>query len=173
MLSEQKLGEAFADIWRHSLDWVAQRYEFSVEMTQAAWNVFRNMEVRGPMQGYADLATLEELQTQRYLVTSGFRRLQESKINALGLRPRLDAAFVDAIDEPDRIGKLGLFRHILAHNDLATSDVLVVGDNADSEIAAGNQLGIATVQTLRPGVPRAASATHYIHSLIELRRLVQ
>ena len=39
-----------------------------------------------PMNGYDDLAFLRELPVELYLVTSGFRRLQESKIKALELR---------------------------------------------------------------------------------------
>lgn len=44
----------------------------------------------------------------------------------------------------------------------AADEVLVVGDNPDSEIEAGNRLGLRTVQVLRPGVPRGNNATHYI-----------
>jgi putative hydrolase of the HAD superfamily len=47
--------------------------------------------------------------------------------------------------------------------------VLVVGDNADSEIQAGNDLGMTTVQILRAGVPFGCNAVHHIHGLHELR----
>lgn len=124
------------------------------------------------MYGYGDLASLSELPVQRFLVTSGFRRLQESKVKALNLRQLFTAIYVDAIDEPDRIGKQGLFKLILKDYQLTSAEVLVVGDNADSEIEAGNQLGIRTVQTLRPGVPHANNATFYIHSLSELKTLL-
>jgi putative hydrolase of the HAD superfamily len=48
----------------------------------------------------------------------------------------------------------------------------VVGDNPDSEIAAGNQLGITTIQILRPGVPVSPAATHQVRSLTELSRFL-
>jgi putative hydrolase of the HAD superfamily len=51
--------------------------------------------------------------------------------------------------------------------------VLVVGDNPDSEIEAGNRLGIPTVQVLRPGVPHGNNATRYIHDLVELKGLLK
>jgi FMN phosphatase YigB (HAD superfamily) len=168
-LSERTLQKAFADIWRHPLDWVAAEYGFSKEMTDAAWEIFVTMEVKKPMSGYGDLGTLSELPGQRFLVTSGFRRLQESKIRALNLQPLLTAIYVDAIDEPDRKGKQGLFEEILSTHRLAPAEVLVVGDNPDSEIEAGNRLGITTVQILRAGVPRAQTATFYIQSLTELK----
>lgn len=171
-LSDESLNQAFADCWQHSLDWVAAKYGFSEAMLSAGWSVLVTTEVRQPMDGYGDLACLSELPVQRFLVTSGFRRLQESKIKALRLGQTFTAIYVDAIDEPDRIGKQGLFERILNDYHLSPTEVLVVGDNADSEIAAGNRLGIRTVQTLRPGVPRANNATFHIHALGELKELL-
>ena len=49
----------------------------------------------------------------------------------------------------------------------------MVGDNPDSEIEAGNRLGMETVQILRPGVPRADNATYYIQTLAELKAILQ
>lgn len=172
-VSEEVLRRALADAWRYPLDWVAVQYGFSEAMLAAGKQSFATVEVREPMVGYGDLATLAELPVARFLVTSGFRRLQESKIKALNAEGLFTAIFIDALDEPGRLGKHGLFQKILADYALAPDEVLVVGDSAESEIAAGNRLGIATVQTLRPGVPHAANATFHIHSLTELKPLLK
>lgn len=172
MVSEEVLEQAFADVWRHPLDWVAAKYGFSEAMRAAGWREFVGMEVMHPMHGYGDLPILAQLPAQRFLVTSGFRRLQESKIKRLNLASVFNACFVDAIDETDRIGKQGFFEHILKEYEFVPAEVLVVGDSAESEIEAGNRLGIRTVQTLRPGVPRASNATFHIHSLVELGALL-
>lgn len=171
-LSEQALDRAFADVWKHSLDWVAATHSFSNAMLVAGWDVFAQLEVRHALKGYPDLHTLSELPVRRFLVTSGFRRLQESKIRALGIGSFFERAIVDAIDEPGRIGKHGHFRQILDDHDLQPTQIMVVGDNADSEIAAGNQLGIKTIQTLRPGVQRTDSASGHVLSLLELQALI-
>lgn len=170
--SKAVLEEAFAEIWKHPLDRVAEKYGFSEEMLTAAWEVFTVMEVSRPMSGYGDLAVLGELPVLRFLVTSGFRRLQESKIAALGLNAIFNAVHIDALDEPGRLGKQGLFERIMRDSGLAASEVLVVGDSADSEIAAGNRLGIRTVQTLRPGVPPTGSASFHVQSLDGIRELL-
>ncbi len=172
-VAEEVLRQAFADVWRHPLDWVAARHGFSAAMLAAGSQAFQTIEVTGRMVGYGDLASLAELPADKFLVTSGFRRLQESKIRALQLEPLFTAIFVDAIGEPGRLGKLGLFQKILADYRLIPEEVLVVGDNADSELAAGQRLGIATVQTLRPGVPLASKATFHIHSLTGLKQLLK
>lgn len=172
-LSEQALTEAFSECWRHPLDWVAAKYGFSEEMLSAGWKIFVKTEVTQPMHGYGDLATLANMPVQRFLVTSGFRRLQESKIRALALERWFTGIYVDAIDEPDRKGKQGLFELILNTYRLKPEEALVIGDNPDSELEVGNRMGIRTVQTLRPGVPRADNATMYIHSLSELNEFLK
>ncbi|MBN8709795.1 MAG: hypothetical protein BGO12_11185 [Verrucomicrobia bacterium 61-8] len=172
-LGEQELQEAFSDCWRHPLDWVAERHGFSEKMLKAGWTAFSQMEVRHRMSGYGDLPELLKLVQHRALVTSGFRRLQESKIRALDLAHYLHELHVDAIDEPDRIGKKGWFQRILTNHRIEPGEAMVVGDSAASEIAAGNALGIPTVQILRSGVPRSDTARHHITTLAELPGLVK
>ena len=167
-LSEEELSAAFADCWRHALDHVARKHGFSDEMYRAGFEVFRRIEVKQPLRGYADLPLIRTLPWKRILVTSGFRRLQESKIEALGIRDAFDEVHVHAIDEAHSPGKKQTFEEILSRHGWRPEEVLVVGDNAESEIAAGNELGMPTVQTLRPGVPRAAAAGRHVRSLDEL-----
>jgi HAD superfamily hydrolase (TIGR01509 family) len=171
-LSEEALAQAFEDCWRHPLDWVAREHGFSDEMLAAGWEVAVRMEVVAPMRGYADLPALEQLDAKLFLVTSGFRRLQNSRIRALGFESLFEAIHVDALDEADRKGKEGIFKDILKTYNLSPEEVLVVGDNPDSEIKAGNRLGVRTVQILRAGVPRGSNAMHYIYSLYELNGLI-
>ena len=84
-LAASHLEDALADCWVHAFDWVARTHEFSAEMFDAGWAVMRTLEVEGPMKGYEDLPELDKLDTRRFLVTSGFRRLQVSKVRALGI----------------------------------------------------------------------------------------
>jgi len=61
---------------------------------------------------------------------------------------------------------------ILSDYSLRPNEVLIVDDNHNSEIAAGVRLGIRTIQTLRPDVPRSPAATHHIQTLHELKPLL-
>ncbi len=168
-LSEETLKEAFSDCWRLPLDFVANKHGFSHDMLKAGWDVFSSITVETPMKGYNDLDVLRELPVELYLVTSGFRRLQESKIKALNFERLFTGIHVDAIDEVERKGKQGIFESILDAKQFKPEEVIVVGDNPDSEIEAGNKLGMKTVQILRPGVPRGSNAAHYVHTLAELK----
>ena len=170
-LSNEMLEKAFVDVWRHPLDWVATTYSFPDAMFTAGWDAFSRMRVNHKMFGYGDLDVLNDLPVERYIVTSGFRSLQESKIEALGIKDLFTGIYVDAIDEPVRFGKKGLFEKIMEEGDFTADQVPVVGDNCESEVAAGNQLGITTVQTLRPDVPKGSTATFTVNNLAELRDL--
>jgi putative hydrolase of the HAD superfamily len=170
--SEEALSAIYFDCWRHPLDWVAARHGFPPEMLNAAWEANRQVEVTTPMRGYADLPALTALPVMKFLVTSGFQRLQERKVRALGLAHWFATVYIDAIDQLGRTGKRQIFESILREHDLAPEEVLIVGDNPDSEIEAGNQMGITTIQILRPGVPAGNNATHQIRSLDELSRFL-
>jgi putative hydrolase of the HAD superfamily len=169
---EEQLRAAFADCWRFPFDFIADKYGFSPAMRAAGFAAFKQTEVRQPMHGYGDLDALAELPAKLFLVTSGFRRLQESKVRALGIAPLFTEVHIDAIDESHPKGKLQAFEAILQKHQLSPKEVLVVGDNPDSEIAAGNRLGMTTIQILRPGVPASPAATHHIHTLGELKRFL-
>jgi FMN phosphatase YigB (HAD superfamily) len=172
-LTLEQLTEAFKECWRHPLDFVAQRFGFSKEMLAAGWKVFSQTVVETSMKGYGDLAVLRELPFDLYLVTSGFRGLQESKVKALQIGDLFRGIEIDAIDEADRKGKQGIFESMLKAENLRPEEVIVVGDNPDSEIEAGNRLGMKTVQILRPGVPHAENATYQIRTFDELKTLLE
>lgn len=167
-IPEDQLRAAFADCWRFPFDFIAEKYGFSPAMRRAGFAAFQKTEVTQPMYGYGDLTVLAEIPAKLFLVTSGFRRLQESKVNALKIAPLFTEIHIDAIDEAHPKGKLPAFEAILKNHRFSPEEVLVVGDNPDSEIAAGNRLGITTVQILRPGVPASPAATHRIRNLHEL-----
>ena len=172
-LAASHLEDALADCWVHAFDWVARTHEFSAEMFDAGWAVMRTLEVEGPMKGYEDLPELDKLHARRFLVTSGFRRLQTSKVRALGIGQLFERVVIDAIDEPERVGKQEIFEQILADSGLSADEVLVVGDNPESEIVAGNRLGIMTIQTLRPGIRYSPEATGHVDSIAGLKPLLQ
>ena len=171
-LADDELSAAFAEMWRHALDAVARKHRFTDEMLQAGWRAFRTIEVTQPLRGYPDLPQIAQLPLERFLVTTGFRRLQESKVAALGIAPLFAEIQVDAIDEAPRRPKQERFADIASRYGWQPGQVLVVGDSAESELAAGNALGMPTVQTLRPGVPPAANARWRVGNFAELSKLI-
>jgi phosphoglycolate phosphatase-like HAD superfamily hydrolase len=171
LLPEERLSQAFAECWRFPFDEVATRYCFSAAMRRSGFRAFSAAVVTTSMHGYGDLDVLRELDAQLFLVTSGFRRLQESKIAALGIAELFKAVRIDAIDDQQPRGKRRIFAELLDQFRLKARETIVVGDNPDSEIAAGNSLGMVTVQILRPGVRLGGNASHTISTLSALKEI--
>lgn len=113
-VSEAALSEAFNECWRCAFDFVAEKHGFTSAMRAAGWQAFVRTQVLQPMFGYGDLAVLKNLPVQRFLVTSGFRRLQESKVRALGIADWFAAVRIDAIEDLQRKGKYGIFQELPA-----------------------------------------------------------
>jgi len=169
--SEQELKHIEFDYWRQPLDHVFEKHGLPDEMRQAAWEANRAIRVTTPMKGYGDLHLLAEFGVPLFLVTTGFEGLQRSKIEALGFAKHFKELHIDALDQPGRLGKKGLFQDIMHRHGYTPEEVWVVGDNPDSEIAAGNALGMTTVQTLRPTVPRTDNARYHVDGLADLLAL--
>lgn len=104
-LSEAELERALEECRRHPFHRVARERGFSDAMIEAGRRAFSRTVVRRPMTGYPDLPVLERLPGKKFLVTTGFRRLQESKIDALGVAPLFDGVHIDAIDDGRPRGK--------------------------------------------------------------------
>lgn len=63
-------------------------------------------------------------------------------------------------------------RLIMNKHNYEKSELLVVGDNSESEIKARDNIGIETVQVLREGIKASETATYRIKQLDELDKYV-
>ncbi len=169
---ESRLEEALEDCWDLSFDEVAQRYALPAPLCQAWAKSAERLEANGPLELYPDAAVLWTLPLRRFLVTTGYRRFQESKIAALDIAHRFEGICIDALGD-GRVGKEALFRQLMVEHRLASHEVAVLGDNAESELAAGHRLGLWTVQIVRERAVSSPSAHFRIDSLTELPAVLE
>lgn len=168
------LEAALVQSRREAFSLVAKAYGLPTGIANAWRAVSSCLEVKGPLQLYDDvLPALECLREKKLLLTSGFRRMQQSKIAALGIERFFESVYIDEVRNGVTRGKLQVLREILDEWGLKACEVLIVGDSAESEIAAGNQLGMPTVQILRDGVRRTPDAKYHIKSLMELPKIIE
>lgn len=151
---------------------VAERHRLPPSL-RAAWrDAYRDLVVDAPLQLYPDVRpALERLDLIKVLLTTGFRGMQESKIAALDVARLFHAIYIDALDGGAGPGKQRLLQEILDTYRCRPTEVLVIGDSPENEIAAGNALGAVTVQILRPGIVFSDTATYHLTTLEELPRL--
>ena len=168
LLPEARLEEALEACWDRSFDEVAKRYALPEPLCRAWAAAAGQLEVTEKLQPYPDVAVLWRLPVRRFLVTTGYRRFQKSKIAALGIASHFESVYIDALDDVARSGKEATFRRVLSEHQLLPTDVAVLGDSAESELGAGRRLGMWTIQVLREKVVPAPQAHWRIHDLGEL-----
>lgn len=155
-LDEQTRREARRQIMRRPFQQVAEQFRFPEQLVRESLDLLRTLTVGVPMITFADYPAVRQVPAQRFLVTTGFPRLQESKIDRLGIRDDFREIF---IIDPDRspLTKKDIFGMIREKYGLEFSGMVVVGDDPESEIRGASELGIRSFlldpQDEHPGAP--------------------
>lgn len=122
---------------------IADRYALQKNIKDEGLKICLDMDYHGLMEPFADYELTKNNSAERFLVTAGYTKLQKAKIRQLGIRNDFKEIFI-----PDpyasELTKTDVFKHILATYNYEPSDVLIIGDNPESEIAAGKELDMET-----------------------------
>ncbi len=149
---------------------VAQRFGLSDEITTKAIALQEATEFTETIATFDDYPETRNIDADRFLVTTGFLKMQLSKIKQMGIEP--DFKEIHVVD-PTKSSKKEVFADIMQRNGYTAADVLVVGDDPESEIKAAKELGIETVLYYKQGEPEAGVATYAINHFSQLRDIVQ
>lgn len=164
-----EMGAIKYAIMRTPFRLVAQRHGFSPQLTQAAIDLQETLEYHQPIAPFDDYALTHALPGERFLVTTGFDKMQRSKIRQLGIEGEFKEIHVV---NPTLSSKKDVFAGILARYGYATNEVLVIGDDPESEIAAAKALNIPTVLYDPSGKFSPQEATYHIAHYSELATIV-
>jgi putative hydrolase of the HAD superfamily len=170
-IGKNKLPEIKMLMMKKAWQKIGEQYQFSEELTNKGADVLREMVIDFPMQAFSDYTLLKKFEVKKFLVTMGFRILQNSKIKALNL----ENDFVETIvNDPETTTdtKKEVFEGILLKYQYKPQEVLVIGDDPESEIKAGQALGIPTVLYDRQNEYHNNLADHRIHNFSELETIV-
>jgi putative hydrolase of the HAD superfamily len=171
-LGGETLEEARKDVQRIPFQKVAGKYKFPEELTQEALSLLRSLSYENDMSSFADYHLVKEYPCTRILVTSGFTKLQQSKITKLGLEPDFEEMFIIDPDLTDKVKK-DIFEEIIKKHDLKKDDVIVIGDDPDSEIQAALDLGLHSI-LLDPNIEFDQNkAEHTVRSLKEATAIIK
>ena len=126
---------------------VAKQYHFHPDLAEKGVAMLSDLSYDGMIEPFDDYSEYR-LQTHdgllKFLVTTGFTKLQRSKIKQMKLESDFDACFVVDPALSDR-SKKDVFAQIMEKYQLRPEEVLVIGDDVDSEIEAGRKLGMDTL----------------------------
>lgn len=168
----EKALEVVQDLWQIPFDMVIQKHQIPPKIQNAYLDNIENIPYQLEISPFEDYAVLKAMSLPKILVTTGFPKLQYAKIEALNIQDDFEAIFVDNPRAKDRKFKKGIFQEFLADRTLAPQDVWVIGDNPDSEIKAGKELGMNTIQRLKPRYQKSIWTDYTIRSFEELSAII-
>jgi putative hydrolase of the HAD superfamily len=141
--SEEEFSSIKMEIMRRPFQKVADKYGFSKETTEEGLQILRNLSVPDSIKPFDDYQKVKNFEADKFLVTTGFTTMQQSKVEKMGLKEDFKEIFI--VDpEISQKTKKDVFAEIIAKYKYLPEEILVVGDDPESEIAAGKELGLET-----------------------------
>ncbi|MFN4151151.1 MAG: HAD family hydrolase [Candidatus Sericytochromatia bacterium] len=131
------------DIMRKPFQKVALEYNFSENLTKEGIEVLSSLDADLKMSVFEDYKYIKNLTCKKFLVTMGFLKMQEGKIKSLGISKDFHEIYI--IDpQVSQKTKKDVFLDIIEKYNLHKDDLVIVGDDPNSEIKAGIDLEIQT-----------------------------
>ena len=141
------------EVMRKPFQVVARDFGFNASLMDRALEHLRKLEVREEIAPYSDYTFIQNVKLDKFLVTTGFTRMQQSKIDKLGIRGNFREIFIVDPDQSE-LHKGDVFRGIMDKYGYSSSDLMVIGDDLQSEIYHARQMGITAFHYDRQGVVR-------------------
>lgn len=145
---------------------VAQRHKLNDELIAKAVAIQEETEYDEAINTFEDYPEIKSIPGERFLVTTGFEKMQWSKIRQMGIEN--DFKEIHVVN-PVLTSKKEVFAGILERYNYKPEDVLVIGDDPESEIKAAHELGIDTVLYDKYGKFTTKEATYHINHFKDLR----
>jgi putative hydrolase of the HAD superfamily len=133
-----------AEIMRRPFQQVAKDYHFSKELTRKGIEYLKHLTYTGTIKPFDDYELVKHLPVDKFLVTTGFVKLQQSKIERMHIVQDFKEIYIVDPSISDRTKK-DVFAAIMEQSGYLKEELLVVGDDLDSEIKAAQELGIEVV----------------------------
>ena len=139
----ENIEAAKDELTRRPFHLVADKFNFGDELKKEGINLLKNIAYDLPMQPFEDYHHIQSANIQKFLVTTGFSKLQWSKVKMLGIED--DFVEIHIVDpETSEKTKKDVFADIMNRHFYTADEILVVGDDPESEIKAARELGIDT-----------------------------
>lgn len=132
------------EIMRTPFQKVAKDHHFSEDLTRKCIEILKDLVYTGAIEPFADFEAVRRLPVDKFLVTAGFTKMQQSKVDKLELAK--DFKEIHIIDPTiSKKVKKDVFADIIQRYEYDKEDVMVVGDDVNSEIKAAHELGVEAV----------------------------
>lgn len=163
-------NEIIEEMKKSPFDVVANKYQFPDNLSLQFYEVIQSLDYDLSIEPFEDYDALRRLNVPMYLVTTGMPKLQKAKVAALDIANDFVDIFIDNPFNLQRKYKAGIFRDILEHHE--STQLWVVGDNPNSELKAGKDLGMNTIQRIGVNGEKSVFSDYVIHTFHEIEAIV-
>jgi putative hydrolase of the HAD superfamily len=171
LFSKETIENIHIDLWKDSWDVVIEKYKIPKEVFLKSVKILENLELKLEISTYSDYQIMKDYKIDKFLVTTGLTSLQNLKIEALNIRYDFKEIIInDRLIETKT--KLDIFTELITKYKLLPERTFVIGDNPNSEIQAGNELKLKTIQILRENIIKGENAEYHINSFSELKNII-
>jgi putative hydrolase of the HAD superfamily len=131
------------EMTRRPFQHIADEFELDAGLKNKMVDILKNISYDLPMQPFEDYRYIQSIPLDKFLVTTGFSKLQWSKVKMLGIEPDFKAIHI--VDpEVNQQTKKDVFAGIMRTHNYNPEELLVIGDDPGSEIKAAKALSIDT-----------------------------
>jgi len=163
-ISKEDFQLAKQDMLRTPFQKVAKKYGFREEVMPDILAYLQNRQVTKPLKPSDDYHYIKSLKGRKFIVTAGFQKQQTSKVRMLGIADDFEHVHVVDVSTSN---KKEAFKLLIDQYNLKTDDILIIGDDAESEIKFGLELGISTFlldpENLHPNAKSTFRGTDLSH----------
>jgi putative hydrolase of the HAD superfamily len=161
---DDRVARIKEEMTRRPFQYIAHKYDLDKDLNDKMVDTLRTMTYDLLMRPFDDYHHLKQIPLDKFLVTTGFVKLQMSKVIQLGIEQDFKEIIIVDPDASNKTKK-DVFADIMQKYNYQPVDLLIIGDDPDSEIKAALALGIDTFLFDPSGVYPDAHTTHKSDSL--------
>jgi len=139
----QTLESIKYELTRRPFHLVADEFNLDPRLRNSCIELLNNLTYDFPMQTFDGYDHIKSIPLKKFLVTTGFTKLQWSKVKMLDIEHDFDEIHIVDFEIALKT-KRDVFADIMKRHNYKPEDLLVIGDDPESEIKAANELGIDT-----------------------------
>jgi len=158
-----------AEIFRRPFQAIAEEFSFSEQLKSGCLILLEDLKYKENIEPFEDYKLISGYHCKKFLVTAGFAKMQYSKIKMLGIENDFDKIVVIDPGCSD-LTKKEIFLEIMNEYNFKSEEVIIVGDDLNSEIKAGQELGIDTVLYVHNSEHRGIKGQAIITNFRELEQ---
>jgi putative hydrolase of the HAD superfamily len=166
-----RFSEIKAMLMKQPFQKVAEDFSFSEQLKKDCLQILPGLSYDKEMEPFEDYNIVRTLPYKKFLVTTGFPKMQYSKVKQLNLEKDFEKIYVVDPSQSD-LTKRHIFEKILKEYKYDPEEVLVIGDDLESEIKFAQELGIPTLLYNHNGEQGNIQAERMITSFGELKLYV-